>query len=261
MSSHEAQKQIDAVLDAALDDLDNEDEDDDDDDVEVQDHTHHKASGPLHSGSRQSGGPKLETQRPKPSQKNIASDNGIDEMMKQFLQMSEGVDGSDDADEFMGRFLQEMQSQIDGELENLERTKKSSEEEYANKHNSSKEPSPSKKNDKQSPRQTASAQNEDNVNQAIASLIEGMSKQANINDDDLREGDNFSGEDDMLRNLMGQIGEGFGDDANADALIDGMMEQLLSKDLMYEPMKKVTEKFPEWLDKNEGKIPEAEYQQ
>jgi len=44
------------------------------------------------------------------------------------------------------------------------------------------------------------------------------------------------------------------DDINADKFLDGMMEQLLSKELMYEPMKQVTEKFPSWLEKNKKKL-------
>lgn len=30
-------------------------------------------------------------------------------------------------------------------------------------------------------------------------------------------------------------------------VIDGVMRQLLSKDLMYEPTQQICEKFPEWL--------------
>ena len=33
-------------------------------------------------------------------------------------------------------------------------------------------------------------------------------------------------------------------------VIDGVMRQLLSKDLMYEPTKQICDKFPEWLANN-----------
>ena len=33
-------------------------------------------------------------------------------------------------------------------------------------------------------------------------------------------------------------------------VIDGVMKQLLSRDLMYEPTKQICEKFPEWLATN-----------
>jgi peroxin-19 len=80
----------------------------------------------------------------------------------------------------------------------------------------------------------------------------------------------------MLQSLAsGKLPEGFGDmgnldddddndlpeNFNADAFMDGMMEQLLSKDLMYEPMKQVAEKFPDWLEKNKEQLTPQEWEQ
>lgn len=48
---------------------------------------------------------------------------------------------------------------------------------------------------------------------------------------------------------------------DTDALMDGMMEQLISKEFMYEPMKLVVLKFPEWLEKNRIIVSEQEYSQ
>jgi peroxin-19 len=47
-------------------------------------------------------------------------------------------------------------------------------------------------------------------------------------------------------------------DFKPDDIVDGMMQQLLSKDLMYEPMKQVADKFPAWLEENEGNLSETE---
>lgn len=44
-----------------------------------------------------------------------------------------------------------------------------------------------------------------------------------------------------------------------DEMIDGMMQQLLTKDLMYEPIKEVTAKFPKWLDDNRQVLSDEEY--
>eukprot|EP00429_Kryptoperidinium_foliaceum_P026717 CAMPEP_0176129932 /NCGR_PEP_ID=MMETSP0120_2-20121206/65723_1 /TAXON_ID=160619 /ORGANISM="Kryptoperidinium foliaceum, Strain CCMP 1326" /LENGTH=248 /DNA_ID=CAMNT_0017465179 /DNA_START=191 /DNA_END=934 /DNA_ORIENTATION=- len=49
-------------------------------------------------------------------------------------------------------------------------------------------------------------------------------------------------------------------DLDPDAIVDGMMEQLLSKDLMYEPMKQVADRFPAWLEEKEGHLSESEMQ-
>jgi hypothetical protein len=40
---------------------------------------------------------------------------------------------------------------------------------------------------------------------------------------------------------------------SADSILDGMMEQLLCKDIMYEPMKQVASKFPHWLQEQKQK--------
>ena len=38
------------------------------------------------------------------------------------------------------------------------------------------------------------------------------------------------------------------------------MRQLLSKDVMYDPMKQITAKFPEWLAEHEDSLPEEDYE-
>lgn len=38
------------------------------------------------------------------------------------------------------------------------------------------------------------------------------------------------------------------------------MKQLISKDVLYEPMKEMYEKYPGWLAANKGKLPAEEYQ-
>ena len=38
------------------------------------------------------------------------------------------------------------------------------------------------------------------------------------------------------------------------------MKQLLAKEVMYEPMKQINEKFPEWLSENEEQLPKEDYE-
>eukprot|EP00533_Pseudo-nitzschia_delicatissima_P010525 CAMPEP_0116095768 /NCGR_PEP_ID=MMETSP0327-20121206/9838_1 /TAXON_ID=44447 /ORGANISM="Pseudo-nitzschia delicatissima, Strain B596" /LENGTH=323 /DNA_ID=CAMNT_0003587455 /DNA_START=85 /DNA_END=1056 /DNA_ORIENTATION=+ len=59
----------------------------------------------------------------------------------------------------------------------------------------------------------------------------------------------------------GDASEGSGEAFNTDDFMEGMMEQLLSKELMYEPMKQVTEKFPEWLASKKDELPPEEWDQ
>jgi peroxin-19 len=88
------------------------------------------------------------------------------------------------------------------------------------------------------------------VSGAIDSLLQS---QASARKADVIEKD----EQEMLKGLL-QAGFG-GTNFDADAVIDGMMEQLVSKDLMYEPIKQVASCFPKWLRENKGKISEVEY--
>jgi peroxin-19 len=62
-----------------------------------------------------------------------------------------------------------------------------------------------------------------------------------------------------LDNLFAGLGGGEGGDT--DDFMDGMMEQLLSKELMYEPMKQVTEKFPAWLESKKVELSPEEWDQ
>jgi peroxin-19 len=102
------------------------------------------------------------------------------------------------------------------------------------------------------PPATSSSQ-EGDVEKDLAKILEEMSK-ASI-------GESGNGnEDDFLREMLG-LQDGGSDDFNSDTVIDGMMEQLLSKDLMYEPMKQVTEKFPEWLETNKADLSPKDYQE
>ena len=39
-----------------------------------------------------------------------------------------------------------------------------------------------------------------------------------------------------------------------DSIVETMMKQLLSKEILYEPMKDIVEKYPKWLEDNKSKI-------
>lgn len=43
-------------------------------------------------------------------------------------------------------------------------------------------------------------------------------------------------------------------------LVDSMMNQLLAKDVMYEPMKSICEKYPEWLAEKEEHMSREDYE-
>jgi peroxin-19 len=50
----------------------------------------------------------------------------------------------------------------------------------------------------------------------------------------------------MMEDMMAQF-EALGEKEDYNQVIDSVMKQLLSRDLMYDPIKQVCDKFPEWL--------------
>lgn len=68
-----------------------------------------------------------------------------------------------------------------------------------------------------------------------------------------------SSADDPLAQLLKEMeagnfpGAGGGGDEDFSKMLLGMMEQLTNKEILYEPMKELHDKFPEWLEKNRDK--------
>eukprot|EP01032_Pedospumella_encystans_P020702 gene20702-23512_t len=62
----------------------------------------------------------------------------------------------------------------------------------------------------------------------------------------------------MMEEMMAQF-ESLGEKEDYNEVIDGVMRQLLSKDLMYEPAKQICDKFPEWLAIHKKNMNGAEY--
>ena len=65
-------------------------------------------------------------------------------------------------------------------------------------------------------------------------------------------------EEDMLADMLKAL-EGGGNEGDLSKMFLGMMEQLTSKDLLYEPMLELHQKFPDWLSQNKSKIKQEDY--
>lgn len=72
-----------------------------------------------------------------------------------------------------------------------------------------------------------------------------------------------SSSDDFMAELLKQMAAGGldaegggGSEEELSKMLLGMMEQLTNKDILYEPMKELDEKFPEWMAANRDKVPE-----
>lgn len=54
----------------------------------------------------------------------------------------------------------------------------------------------------------------------------------------------------MLKDMQGGGSNGAGEEEDFSKMLMGMMEQLTNKDILYEPMKELNDKFPAWMSKN-----------
>ncbi|KXX81942.1 Peroxisomal biogenesis factor 19 [Madurella mycetomatis] len=66
------------------------------------------------------------------------------------------------------------------------------------------------------------------------------------------------GSDDFMAELLKQMQsgglDGEGNEEEFSKMLMGMMEQLTNKEILYEPMKELDDKFPEWMEKNKDKV-------
>jgi len=71
----------------------------------------------------------------------------------------------------------------------------------------------------------------------------------------------------LLKQLSGALGEGEGEEGEFQGLLESMMSQLMSKEVLYEPLKELHDKFPSYLSDNASTLSspdksryEAQYQ-
>jgi hypothetical protein len=104
------------------------------------------------------------------------------------------------------------------------------------------------------------------VDRAVQRLLSDMAKAGSDDDDAIPDLDammngmnmDAMGEE-MMESMMKEL-SAFGASGDADDVVDGMMRQLLSKELMYEPMKQVCDRFPAWLAESKAHLSQEEYQ-
>ena len=201
-----------------------------------------------------------------------AASAAFQSMLREFI---EAEDDGNDPDVLLGQFMQKIQSELASSSSSQTTSPSNHAKPNISQPNSSKAKAKAKaKPSSKSPSATSNqstSHNNNPIDATISALLEDMAKASvgngpNIphnNDDDDDEDDDDNAWKEMFRQFQ-QGGEHAFDSQsfNPDAVIDGMMEQLLSKDIMYEPMKQVTEKFPQWLhDHKPPKLAKEDYDQ
>ncbi|GAA0176304.1 membrane traffic protein [Lithospermum erythrorhizon] len=66
------------------------------------------------------------------------------------------------------------------------------------------------------------------------------------------------GNDAMMDDLVKQFEEMAGGQ-DMESIVETMMQQLLSKDILYEPMKEIADRYPKWLEDNKAKLSSEDY--
>ena len=96
------------------------------------------------------------------------------------------------------------------------------------------------------------------VDRTVSKLLSDMS-QTGASYEGMEAGQVESMGEDVMNSMMGEF-EKMGEKEDYNEVIDGMMRQLLSKELMYDPMKQVCKKYPQWLAEAKAQLTEEDYQ-
>jgi len=210
----------------------------------------------------------------------------FEDMMKQMLMQAANSTDNEEEAAMLGSFLQHMQAEVEAEQKKQSSSASPKSTPSSNTTSSS---SPPKKKEEMKPKTSSLSPSaaattttttteglSATVDDTISKLVEDLGKAAPLNEsitnnDDGGGGSNIDGdafpEQGMFQEMMaefeklggGDAGNG-SDDLNPDDLIDGVMQQLLSKELMYEPIQQVCEKFPKWLEEERSNMDNEEYQ-
>ena len=109
---------------------------------------------------------------------------------------------------------------------------------------------------------------EPNVNESINRLLDGINQASSStpqpsNNPTIPSNMDPSQLEQLSEQMMGSLMNDFeklGNSKDSNDVVDGVMKQLLDKELMYTPMKEVCSRYPKWLATNKERLSEEEYQ-
>eukprot|EP00984_Skeletonema_dohrnii_P025970 scaffold15216_cov101-Skeletonema_dohrnii-CCMP3373.AAC.1 len=136
---------------------------------------------------------------------------------------------------------------------------------------SAKSKSATVKNGKSSNNKETNEKNEPDVDESINRLLDGINQasttpqHSNTNGPTMPIPPNIdpSELEHLSEQMMGSLMNDFeqlNTSKDSNDVVDGVMKQLLDKELMYEPMKEVCTRYPKWLATNKDRLSTEEYQ-
>ncbi|KZV45972.1 peroxisome biogenesis protein 19-2 [Dorcoceras hygrometricum] len=111
-------------------------------------------------------------------------------------------------------------------------------------------------------KQKAASKQESHVTEALAKLREQTREAVkgleSVTGPKQQMGAENLGSDAMLEDWVKQFEELAGSQ-DMESIVETMMQQLLSKEILHEPMKEIGERYPVWLEENKAKLTDEEY--
>lgn len=101
-------------------------------------------------------------------------------------------------------------------------------------------------------------QKPENFDSVIKETMERLKKSGQNIDEQLKNDPTSSNPEDTLTQLLAGLGNGGDGDFDMSKLLTDMLEQLSSKDVLYEPIKDLNTKFPAFLEEKEAVLEAAE---
>eukprot|EP00850_Spirogloea_muscicola_P016932 SM000141S00876 [mRNA] locus=s141:171746:173213:- [translate_table: standard] len=111
------------------------------------------------------------------------------------------------------------------------------------------------KKKKKTPKKPAPAVS--NSDERLASTLETLAEQTRQTVESMEE-TNGAVDDELIEKLVRQF-EDVGSSQDMQVVMDTMMRQLLSEEVLYEPMKEIGERYPAWLASNREKLSTEDY--
>ncbi|KIJ56319.1 hypothetical protein M422DRAFT_57684 [Sphaerobolus stellatus SS14] len=185
------------------------------------------------------------------------------------LESSTSANLSDDAisEDFARQFAKEMEAMLLGGADSSE-TSRPAETEEAKKFREAWEkmlideleadPNQQQKDTPGKDKQKEEPVGDDTFQKAILQAMEKMQ----TSDEALKADEKNTSGDDTLEKLLSTLGDLNLDDAEGgeglDSMLESMMSQLMSKEILYDPLKELDTKYPEYLEKNGPTLDAAE---
>lgn len=257
---------IDSILDAALDGLDRSDSDEDDIaafdtllNAPQKDST--AAISPSEATSKRTYGPAPPpAAAPLGRPPNLTAEEAelaasLEGMMQQFMNFNRGcednldMNGLQDAEKAMEAMFNGMMDDPSSSVGDSSNYKEKNQPQTKNGQKKSSSPKKKKAGSK-------SSKKENSMDETINNLLNNI-QQPDPNMPNNIDPTSFT--DASINNLLNDISS-MSNSSDANPLLDTVMKQLLDKELMYQPMKEVCSRFPEWLAKNKDMLSTEEYE-